>query len=38
MKMADWHPLIPTAVQEYEGLQRKNEAATEEVNVSNSSG
>ncbi|KAG7999831.1 Shootin-1, partial [Nibea albiflora] len=28
--MAYWHPLLPTAIQEFEGLQRKHETATTE--------
>ena len=33
LKMTDWNPLIPTAVHEYEGLQREHERATMEVSV-----
>ena len=35
MKMAYWHSLLPTAVQEYEDLQKKNKTAAMEVSVEN---
>ncbi|XP_061545388.1 shootin-1 isoform X6 [Phycodurus eques] len=31
--MDDWHPLLPPAIQEYEGLQRRHEAATQECKI-----
>lgn len=38
MKMAYWHPLLPTALQEYESLQRKHETAAMEVRVNTAQG
>ncbi|KAM4614631.1 shootin-1 isoform 2-T2 [Polymixia lowei] len=31
--MADWHPLLPTALREYEGLEREHERATMECKL-----
>ncbi|XP_037127275.1 shootin-1 isoform X3 [Syngnathus acus] len=31
--MDEWHPLLPTAIREYEGLQRRHEATTKECKI-----